>query len=345
MNEIIQRPLAGAARGKHRYGKGERATGKTRIYYAMAPTNGERQRVLLMRTGSACRLYSYHTARTQKRNFDSFFEELETCRELGYHLFLDSGAYSLQRDFRAGSGLVYNGDYEKLAGAGADIVDFKRAYKRFVRNEGWRFDVYANLDYVQVSQTVWDIQIEMEREGLTPIPTIHGDDGFEWVHRYIDAGHDYLGVSAGARRGSYGAIRPYLDAVFEIAESRGVKLHGYAMTSPKVIVQYPWYSVDSATCLKAARCAQIFAPRPDKGFNRLAASRASREENAWLAEMMLERDFDFPIMCRYESEMLGPAYMERLCWNMYVMENLDIINLSPSDCRAARAGGLLGGLA
>ena len=344
MNEIIKRPSPDE-RAVHRYELGERHDEKPRVYFAMAPTNGERQRILYRRVGSRNRLYSFHTATAQKSHLRSFIEELEACRKMGFHLFLDSGAFSLAKEHTLGTGKVFKGDYERMAKAGSDIDAYTEAYVKFCDEEGWRFDVYANLDYVQRSAVVWDMQEKLQSLGLHPIPTIHGDDGLHWVERYIDSGHTYLGVSAGARRGSYAAIFPYLDAVFELAAKHGTKLHGYAMTSPKVIVQYPWYSVDSSTFLKTAINAQVFAPRPDKGYNRLHIRSVTGRVYDWLDELMAEKGFDWPIMTRTDETSLGPAYMERLCWNMYVLDNLSEFGMSRESFPRTEGGTLLGDLA
>ena len=90
-----------------------------------------------------------------------------------------------------------------------------------------------------------DVQHELEGQGLYPTPTIHGDDGLEWMRQYIDEGHVLLGIGRGSRWGSRIKMLPYLDRVFNLAEKRGVLLHGFAVTDVELMLRFPWYSVDS----------------------------------------------------------------------------------------------------
>ena len=46
------------------------------------------------------------------------------------------------------------------------------------------------------------------------------------------------------------------------------KWHGFAVTALKIMMRYPWYSVDSTTWCVYARCGVVMVPRwsPSEGF-------------------------------------------------------------------------------
>ena len=322
---IIHPPTDPAQRALHRYAKGERIPdgSSPRIYLVMNWTRPERQNVLLARSGGNTRLYSYYIIGTEIKDRRPIFAELERCRTLGMHVFLDSGAHSFQNRYRTGGGLVRDGDYEQLKDFTEERETFKQSYIDFCKEEGWRFDLYANFDWIEHSPTVWQLQKELESHGLAPLPSVHGDSGEEWMHRYIDAGYDYLGIGAGHRWGSKTKTRVFLDRVHEIAAKRGVKLHGYGMTSPEHMIHYPWYSLDSSTWLKMSITGWVLVPLLQReGFERVRATRMLEKKYPWVENLMRERGFDISIMQRTDKASAGMAYCERACWNMWMFTHL-----------------------
>jgi hypothetical protein len=57
--------------------------------------------------------------------------------------------------------------------------------------------------------------------------------------------------------------RRYFDMVFNLTERHGVACHGFAVTGDWMF-EFPWYSVDSLTWLKAAAYGKIIDIRPEK---------------------------------------------------------------------------------
>ena len=316
---------------------------RPRIYMVMNFTRGERQRLLKARTGCINRLYSYYKIGVEIKNPEPVFEELDTCRELGFNLFLDSGAHTFQNRTRAGSGTIGKNDYALLDNIEEEREQYKQEYIAFCREHGHRFDVYANFDYVEHSPTVWELQEELEGQGIAPIPTVHGDSGLEWMHRYIDKGYTYLGIGAGHRWGSKTKVLKYLDAVFDIAAKTGTHLHGYGMTAPEQIARYPWYSVDSSTWLKMAANGWVLIVYDNGKMDRVRATFTEPGAMPWVAKFMAERDFDFELMKIRERDRTGAAYMERSAWNMWMMSHLDEFDIKYDD-GASRKGwtGFLG---
>lgn len=86
----------------------------------------------------------------------------------------------------------------------------------------------------------------IEQEKLMPI--YHQGESIEWLMRMIDIGCEYIGISPSndcqTKQRMY-----WLDDVFDYLTvlSKPLKTHGYAVTSPVLMENYPWFSVDSAS--------------------------------------------------------------------------------------------------
>jgi hypothetical protein len=138
------------------------------------------------------------------------------------HLFLDSGAYSAHN-----------------SGAKVDLTK----YCDFIKEHEKNLDVYGNLDVIGSAEDTFKNQELMEKEGLHPLPTFHFGEDFKWLDTYLDAGYKYIALG-----GLVGKRHKHRLAFCKKAFERiphSVQVHGYGMTSPRVIDLFPWYSVDS----------------------------------------------------------------------------------------------------
>jgi len=171
-------------------------------------------------------------------------------------LFLDSGAYSA-----------------KTQGAVIDIQE----YITFVKKYGEYLTVYANLDVIGDPQKTWNNQKIMEEAGLKPMPTFHFGEPLKWFQRYLNAGYDYIAI--GGLVGA-GDMIPFLDNLFgnHICNTPDhtprVKIHGFGLTSLKLMLRYPYYSVDSTSWVMTGRMGSIFMPRCRGG-------KYIYDENSW----------------------------------------------------------------
>lgn len=108
------------------------------------------------------------------------------------------------------------------------------------------FFAYANLDVKgDVKKTLENQQI-LEDRGLTPVPVFHGGESWSLLDDYISQ-YPYVAIGGMARSASSGGSDSqyhFLDKVFERAGSH--KLHGFGLASWKILLRYPWYSVDSS---------------------------------------------------------------------------------------------------
>ena len=162
-------------------------------------------------------------------------------------LFLDSGAFSA---------------WTKQVSINID------EYIEFIKEHIEYIDVYANLDVIGDAKKTYENQKYMESKGLMPLPVFHAIfEPFSCLERYIDEGHSYIafgGMAGGTI--SVKQIMPILDIAFKnyVCDESGmpkIKIHGFGLTSHRLMLRYPWYSVDSTSWVMTSRMGSIYIPR------------------------------------------------------------------------------------
>jgi hypothetical protein len=80
--------------------------------------------------------------------------------------------------------------------------------------------------------------------------TFHQGDNEKWLVKLIEKGVKYIGVSPANDRTTK-QRKQWLDTIMPIIlDSKGipkVKFHGFGVTSIKLVLDFPWYSVDSSS--------------------------------------------------------------------------------------------------
>jgi len=172
-------------------------------------------------------------------------------------LFLDSGAYSAMSQ-----------------GAEIDIQE----YIKFIKEHEHLLNVYVNLDVIgdkikgpgiDSAEATLKNQKIMEEAGLNPMPVFHRGEPLEYLQHYVD-NYDYIGLGMGRAIGNTDQLPLWLDTVFGNIICGGdgypkVKVHGFGMTSLKLMLRYPWYSVDSTSWALTGGMGSIFVPRYKNG--------------------------------------------------------------------------------
>ena len=178
-------------------------------------------------------LESYHYVYRQ-----SFVEKM---RRDGVQIFLDSGAFSAFT-------------------MGVD-VDLK-AYCRYIQENG---DIIEKIDDAILASVLdgigdplktYENQMEMERNGVRPLPCFHyGED-----ERYLDYyANNYSYITLGGMVPiSTPQLYHWLDRIWEkhLTDGAGrpkVRVHGFGLTTMKLVERYPWFSVDSSSWVQTAR--------------------------------------------------------------------------------------------
>jgi len=157
-------------------------------------------------------------------------------------IFLDSGAYSAH-----------------TKGITIDIQE----YIKFIKENKEHLTVYANLDVIGDADATLANQKIMEEAGLHPMPTFHAGEDIKHLESYLDQKYDYIALG-GMVGATSNKLLPFLDSCFKvICDKKGMprtKIHGFGMTSFRLLRRYPWYSVDSTSWIMTSRMGSILIP-------------------------------------------------------------------------------------
>src|SRR5690606_10586284 len=85
----------------------------------------------------------------------------------------------------------------------------------------------------------------MELQGLSPFPVFHKTSPIEWLTKYLNE-YDKMALGGAV---SSGDLIPWLDGVWRtiLKIKPTMNVHGFGITSPEVMMRYPWTSCDSSS--------------------------------------------------------------------------------------------------
>lgn len=176
-------------------------------------------------------LESYHfIGNERKRN---------TVRAGGKKVFLDSGAFSA---FTQGAEIDLN------------------EYVKFCRDNEDFIEMASVLDGIGDPQKTYENQIEMERQGVCPLPCFHYGEDERYLEWYIE-NYTYITIG-GLVPISKPEQRAWLDKIWSryLCDENGrpkLKVHGFGLTTVDMMSRYPWHSVDSSTWIQKAMFGMI----------------------------------------------------------------------------------------
>lgn len=227
------------------------------------------EKAWLKRTGCQYRCFTYANVDSEAKHFHKgIVGALEVCEKRNVGIMFDSGAATIHNLQRLTSKRGAKAAQAALTTEEVGEALFQRYVKYCKLNKDkWAF--YVTLDFKKDTSVVWDMQKRFESVGLRPTPVYHGDDGLDWLDKYADAGYKLIGlgtVKSARKKGSTKSFRYYLDKVFNRCQVLNLDLHGLAITGLALMLQYPWWSVDSTTWTKMAGYGKIVFPDFDKGL-------------------------------------------------------------------------------
>ncbi|MFX1537630.1 MAG: hypothetical protein ACFFDI_25820 [Promethearchaeota archaeon] len=197
------------------------------------------------------KLHSYYHVSGLEKNW--FKMNLQNKVEL----FIDSGAFS--------------------AWSQKKEIDIN-AYISFIKENEHVIDLYANLDVIGSAESTWENQCKMEQAGLNPIPCYHYGEDEKWIRRLLRRQYPFIALGGMVSISQSKQIQ-WLDNIFSkyLTDNDGmpnVKVHGFGITSFKLMFRYPWYSVDSTSWVVTGRLGSVYIPRRRQG-------EWVYDENAW----------------------------------------------------------------
>lgn len=130
-------------------------------------------------------------------------------------------------------------------------------------------EIYANVDVIGDPKRTWIHQRRLESMGLRPVPVLHFPTTMDWLRRYLDQGYEYIGLGGLVGKAGTTGARRWVSRCFQEG-GRGVRFHGFGVVNYKMLIRYPWYSVDSAAAIKESSRGCVFVPRWMKGMWNIA---------------------------------------------------------------------------
>lgn len=194
--------------------------------------------------------------------------------------FLDSGSFTLwtraeeyAKEHNCGEWEFYETD---------EFWEYVDAYVAFVNEYAAGINHYANIDVLPFRgemkppegktshDLTWRNQQALEERGLTPVPVVHYKAPMTVLHRYLDAGYDFIGLGGLVGSTMQDSCKAWIDRCFDIIcdtpdRMPKVKVHGFGVTSHRLMLAYPWYSVDSTSWTKIGAYGGILIPHKRGG--------------------------------------------------------------------------------
>ncbi len=221
-----------------------------RIYLAGSLYVPELIQTIVDRGGN--RLFSYYYHKESSGSHQEFVDYVNLINqqqnnELKDRVFLDSGAFSSMTQ-----GVEINME---------EYADFLKK---------WNINIYANLDVIGDAEGTLQNQKHMENLGVKPLPVFHLGEDWKYLKYYLEH-YDYIAL--GGLAGSVSASQKYytwMDEAFDMIcdtpdRTPKAKIHGFGITTFKLLFRYPWWSVDSTSWNVTARYGGIFVPKIKNG--------------------------------------------------------------------------------
>ena len=254
-------------------------------------------------------LESYHYIKGQRF--------VDTIREQGAKVFLDSGAFSAHS-----------------LGVSIDIdayCDYVIRNRDILRVEGGAI-MASVLDGIGDALKTYQNQLYMESKGAKPLPCFHFGEDPRYLEWYV-ANYSYItigGLVGKAQRDQ----EVWLDRIWNnyMVDGSGrakLKVHAFGMTAPSLMKRYPWYSVDSSSWIQAASFGSIFTSEhgpiavskdsPSKHEAGRHLTTLTDVERASVEAMLARKGFNL--------ERLGSVYESRAAYNcLGYCELNDLVN-------------------
>lgn len=184
-------------------------------------------------------------------------------------IMMDSGAFSFHKFVAKSQGTISNkkstGGY-KMDHTSVDKLKDEtiELYIQYCKENSKNWDFYITFDFRKHCPQIYETTKMLEKHGLRPLPVYHGDQSIEWLERYCKEGYKFVGIGSTNQKNKWKDSRYYHDAVFNVTEKYGVKVHGLGITALALMFIFPFYSVDSATWVKVAAYGKMIFIDPNR---------------------------------------------------------------------------------
>lgn len=232
-----------------------------------------------------------------------------------YHYFAETDMDALCR-----MGLRCVGDSGAFSAANANapisLDSFAAWASRWQRSLAW----VASLDKIGDERGSWRNYRELrDSYKLNVIPTVHYGADPTALDRYAADGVDFVGLGGMVPyKAQIDRLMRWCVAMFRYARDTHpqMRFHGWGVTSPRMIVNLPWYSVDSSKVSTAGRYGllHLFNPRTGKTSDVAVNGRAMFAEADLLRDVYGVEPADVAVLTKATSRpvmRLAVASMQR----------------------------------
>jgi hypothetical protein len=192
-----------------------------------------------------------------KKNVDF----IKTLMSLDTDVFIDSGGFSAD-----------------TLGTPINIDD----YCKFLKDTG--ATNYVVLDSIGDADKTYSNLEYMRSKGLAPFPAFHMGETVDWLEKYLQES-DKLALG-GMVGGSITDLQDWLDEVWRVILKikPDLNVHGFGITSPKIMERYPWTSCDSSSFKSGKRFGRLIH------YNHHKKTFYTENFNAWVDKYSIENN-------------------------------------------------------
>src|SRR5690606_28911674 len=200
-----------------------------KIYFAVT---GQNEPIYLPKNNMNDMLMSFHYYKKKP-------ELIKDLISQGNDIFIDSGAFSAES-----------------SGKPINIDDYCNFLKAAEANNYVCLDVIRNAEATEINLKY------MESQGLKPFPVFHKTSHEKWLYKYLEE-YDKIALGGAVKAGE---LEYWLDATWQIIlkEKPTMNVHGFGITSPEIMMRYPWTSCDSSSFKAGRRFGRLIHYLPHK---------------------------------------------------------------------------------
>ncbi len=251
-------------------------------------------------------LESYHYVSRQRF--------VDAMREDNVKVFLDSGAFS-----------AHTLGVKVDAKAYADYINRNRDIIR-VEDDALLASV---LDGIGDPLKTWQNQQELERYGAPVLPCFHYGEDERYLEHYI-AKYGYITLG-GMVPISTPMLIVWLDRLWEkyLTDGSGrprLKVHGFGVTSLRLMERYPWYSCDSSSWVQTAAFGSVFIPGIGPlNVSSTSPSRHVMDRHITTLPPIVQESIEKQVgEIGFNMQRLSTVYESRAAFNLYAYTHMNI---------------------
>lgn len=165
-------------------------------------------------------------------------------------------------------GLRIIADSGAFSAASAGVYIDLEAYVEWVQKWGLHLHWIASLDVIGDASKSWANWRSLKTAGVESVPTIHYPADPTELDRYVEAGADFIGLGGMVpfRSEPDRLLRWAAQVMRHAAHAHPhVRFHGWGITHPGLLLNLPWWSVDSSGYASAYRYGRLRLFDPDQG--------------------------------------------------------------------------------